>query len=119
MRVVGRRTKKLIVAFHFQFANQAAWECDDCRRAGLEERRRCTWSKAGREAPERIVWARKGAAATRCPKSYITGQSLSWLEDFAVRRRLGFDDVGLLAAREVEAFVILEQQWAGEVRNGS
>ena len=26
------RTKKLIVAFHFEFSNQAGWKCDVCRK---------------------------------------------------------------------------------------
>ena len=37
------RTKKLIVAFHFQFSSQAGWRCDVCRRTGLEKKRRCGW----------------------------------------------------------------------------
>ena len=41
-------TKKLIVAFHFQFANQAGWRCDACRRNGLEKKRRCGWLAARR-----------------------------------------------------------------------
>ena len=31
-RADAARTKKLIVAFHFQFSNQAGWRCDVCRR---------------------------------------------------------------------------------------
>ena len=42
-RAERRRKKKLLVAFHFQFSNQAGWECDACRRSGLEIRRRCGW----------------------------------------------------------------------------
>ncbi len=27
----GRRKKKLLIAFHFQFSSPAAWNCDTCR----------------------------------------------------------------------------------------
>ena len=43
----GRRTKKLLVAFHFQFSNQAGWECDACRRV-----------RPGTEAAMRVAGAR-------------------------------------------------------------
>src|SRR6185369_17928748 len=74
--------KKLLVAFHFQFSNQAGWECDVCRRSGLEVRRRCGWlglSDTGRAAP---VWARKTIAIESCPQSYITAESEGLLEEF-------------------------------------
>ena len=61
VRAVGGREKKLIVAFHFQFSNQAGWECDACRRAGLEVRRRCGWTaRGGRDAGARGVGAEEG-----------------------------------------------------------
>ena len=104
----GRRTKKLLVAFHFQFSNQAGWECDACRKSGLEQKRRCGW--LGLEDDERgpVVWARTGLALTRCPKSSITAESEALVEEFFVRRRLGGMAFAELSARQVEAFVILE-----------
>lgn len=115
MRAVGRRKKKLIVAFHFQFANQAGWECETCRKSGLEKRRRCGWVGEALETPERVVWARKGAASEVCPRSSISGQSMAWLEAFAARKRLGAaEGVAGMAARDVEAFLVLEQEWAAE-----
>ena len=119
MRAVGSRKKKLIAALHFQFSNQAGWECAACRKAGLEIKRRCGWIPRALETPERIVWAKNSAATTVCPKSFITAQSMAWLEDYLVRRKLG------LGAREVEAFLILEQELtevnagAGAVRQDS
>ena len=63
----GGRTKKLMVAFHFQFANQAGWKCDSCRKHGLEKRRRCKRIPcAQREPGESLVWARKGVGTTVC-----------------------------------------------------
>ena len=93
MRVVRRRTKKLIVAFHFQlFSNEAGWKCDACRKAGLEIKRRCGWLE--------------------------TAQSLAWLENFLVHRRLRQSWPETLGARETEAFLILEAECEAEAKNG-
>ncbi len=82
VRVDGRRKKKLVVAFHFQSGNEAAWRCDECRRQGLESRRRCGWLREEQRGPKRIVWARGRVAAEECPKSLVTAQSLEWIEKF-------------------------------------
>ena len=71
------------------------------------------------DASERIVWARKDVALTTCPKSYITAQSSGWLEEFSVRARLGITDIRDLPARDVEAFLILEQQQEEEIRDAA
>src|ERR1035441_2449457 len=84
-RVEPRRTKKLLVAFHFQFSNQAGWECDACRRSGLEVRRRCGWLGLPHDGKGAPVWARKAVAIESCPKSYITAESEGLVEDFLVR----------------------------------
>jgi hypothetical protein len=105
----GRRTKKLTVAFQFLFANQAAWKCDTCRSQGLEKKRRCGWLNFPDES-QRTVWARKGVAVSRCPKSLITGDSLSFIEDYQTRKVLGgLGDVNELPARKADAFILLEQ----------
>ena len=65
----------------------------------------------GKAAP---VWARKTVATESCPKSYITAESEGLVEDFLVRRRLGGMRFEELSARQVEAFLILEQALAGE-----
>ena len=110
----GRRTKKLTVAFHFQFANQAAWRCDDCRSQGLEQKRRCAWRSATSEKP-RTVWARNGIALSACPKSVITGESLAFIEEFQYRRMFGdFGGINNMPARSVDAFCLLEQLMAKE-----
>jgi hypothetical protein len=119
MRVVGYRKKKLIVAFHFYlFSNPAGWKCDACRKAGLQTRRRCGWSAATIQSPERVVWARKGMATTVCPKALITAQSLAWLEEFLVRRKLDQPWPEELRARDAEAFLILEAECEVEARDG-
>jgi len=100
-----------VVAFHFQFANQAGWKCDACRKNGLEIKRRCGWLGL---KPEGVVWARKGVATRSCPKSYVTAESEGLVEEFLVRRRLGETGVEGFSARQVEAFVILNRELRGE-----
>ena len=110
MRPGRHRKKKLIVALHFQFSEQAGWECATCRKAGLETKRRCGWIAAAGRTPERVVWARNRAASTECPKSFISAQSIAWVEAYLVRRKLGQRGIDGLGAREVEAFLILEHE---------
>jgi hypothetical protein len=65
-----------------------------------------------------LVWARKHLAVTSCPKSLITAESETLVEDFLVRRQLGGMVFNELNARQVEAFLILEQALAAERNNG-
>jgi hypothetical protein len=64
-----------------------------------------------------VVWAGQGAATNECPKSFITAQSLAWVEKYCVRRKLRQTGIDRLEAREVEAFLILEHELASEARN--
>jgi len=119
VRLERGRAKKLIVAFHFQFANQAGWKCDDCRKNGLEKRRNCGWLKQRGPAPERPVWIRKHAVAAECPVSYITPQSAAWLEEFTAWKLLGTRPrLDALPAKTVEAFCVLENEYRREVADG-
>jgi|SRR5579862_3455918 len=111
MRVDGRRKKKLVVAFHFQSSNQAAWRCDECRRLGLEERRRCGFLEDARRGPKKLVWARGRVGAEECPKSLVTAQSLEWVEKFLTWKFEGAPRIGELTARDADAFLILEREW--------
>lgn len=117
MRVERCRKKKLIVAFHFQVGNQAAWKCDVCRRNGLEQKRNCGWQKDGAKSPHPIVWARERAALTTCPKSYITPESLVLLEEFHVWKIMGLTNFHRLPARLVDAILVLETELALERKN--
>ncbi len=65
-----------------------------------------------------MVWARGGIALTRCPRSAITAESEAAVEEFLVWRRVGAAAAGELTARQVEAFVILENAMEREKRNG-
>lgn len=51
-----------------------------------------------------------------CPKSLITAESQTTVEEFFVRRRLGLMNEEQLTARQVEAFAILEKELAAEIR---
>ena len=125
MRFERARKKKLLVAFHFQFANRAGWDCGSCRQHGLEEKRRCgflprrvwrtTCYPTGRRT---IIWGRKRVETEECPKSLITGESVALLEEFFVRRRLGMVDSPDMAARKVDAFLILRDEMEREERDG-
>jgi hypothetical protein len=53
-------------------------------------------------------------AIAECPKSYITAESLTWIEEFQVRKLFGFGDVMLLPARAVDAFCTLERESIAE-----
>ena len=115
----GERKKKLIVAFHFQFANPAAWKCDTCRAQRLEGRRRCGYIQPAARGPEKIVWMRAGARVTECPRSLISPDSIAWLESYQAGRTFGFGDIKNLPARTIDAFSILEMELAAEKRDAT
>jgi predicted Ser/Thr protein kinase len=64
------------------------------------------------------VWGRKGTTTEECPKSFITGQSLTWIEEFAARRRLAIPDSLEMEARKLDAFLILQKEMETEIRDG-
>jgi hypothetical protein len=117
MRAQRRRKKKLIVAFHFQFAKQAAWKCDTCRKSGLERKRRCGWLSDFAASPEEVIWARGQIATTSCPISYITPESVALLEEFHAWKLIGAGDMYRLPARVVEALFVLENELRSEKPN--
>jgi hypothetical protein len=114
VRALRGRKKKLIVAFHFHLSNPVGWNCEDCRKAGLESRRRCGWLAGVPAADARPVWARKDVFTVNCPKSVVDAESLGWLEEFTVRKRLGSGAIESLPAKTVDAFLILERLLAAE-----
>lgn len=64
-----------------------------------------------------MVWARQGVSAERCPKSLITAQSQAWLEEYGVWKRLGSPERKELTARQVEAFLLLEDEFQKEAKH--
>lgn len=110
MRTQRGRKKKLIVAFHFQFANRAAWKCDTCRNDGLEVKRRCGWLTTPSLSGPSVVWAREHVATTSCPVSYVTAESQTLLEEFYAWKVLGISDYHDMPTRAAEAIFILENE---------
>jgi hypothetical protein len=110
VRVERSRKKKLVVAFHFQLGNHAAWNCDSCRKSGLEKKRRCGWLAKDADSTLPIVWVRGRVSLATCPTSYITAESLTLLEEVHAWKLCGTGSVYDLPARLVEAIFVLEQE---------
>ena len=118
----GDRKKKLIVAFHFsrseETGNQGAgWNCEQCRRQGLEARRRCGFIAEDKRGPKRVVWTGGAIGIDECPKSYMDPRSLEWLERYFTWRLLGLERREL-TARQAEAFLVIESELRSELTNG-
>ena len=96
--------------------NRAAWKCDECRRSGLEIRRRCGWLGID-EQPGRVVWARGAVATSRCPVSEVSAESIAFIQEFQAWKLFGSVDVFALPARTVEAFFILENELRAEIKS--
>jgi len=77
-------------------------------------KRRCGWLPAARATPRHVVWARRRAATEECPRSFIKGESLAWLEGFYAWKKLGGPPVEQMSARQVQAFLLLERELAAE-----
>jgi hypothetical protein len=66
----------------------------------------------------RPVWARRHLAIEECPRSYITAQSVAWLEAFYAWRLTGRPTLDDVPARLADAFLILEGELMEENRDG-
>lgn len=64
------------------------------------------------------MWARGRVSTTVCPKSYISGDSAAWLEEFHAWRALGKPDLRAMGAREANALMTLENELAREANRG-
>ena len=63
------------------------------------------------------MWARKDVAIETCPKSYITAESQTLVEEYLVRRRVNGIKFSELSARQVEAFLILKKALVTEMND--
>jgi len=70
------------------------------------------------ERGETPVWARNGVAVTTCPVSYLSAQSLAWVEEYVAWKTIGGAGLTRLRARTVEAFCVLESEAAKEAKDG-
>jgi hypothetical protein len=64
------------------------------------------------------VWARRGVAVETCPVSFISAQSLAWIEEYAAWKILRAVSIEQLPARTVEAFFLLEIEMVKEANDG-
>ena len=118
MRANRGGKKKLIVAFHFELGNKAAWKCDTCRKSGLEKKRRCGWLPNEADSIPAIVWGRGKVFLATCPTSYITAESVALLEEFHAWKLVGAGSVYELSARLVEAIFVLEKELRAQNNDG-
>ena len=65
-----------------------------------------------------MIWGRKGHVAHECPKSLISADSLSWLEQYQVWRIHPAQPLTEMDARSAEAFLILEGERLREKAKG-
>lgn len=56
------------------------------------------------------MWTRRQYSTQTCPKSLISGQSRTWLEEYSVWKMFGHGDLWSMPARTVEAFCLLERE---------
>ena len=68
---------------------------------------------------KKLVWARGRVGTEECPKSYVSAQSLEWVEKFLTWKFSGGAVLWDLAARDADAFLILEREWRGERKSNS
>ena len=61
-----------------------------------------------------MVWARKSVRTQACPKSYVTAESLCWLEEFHVWRAGHREGLMNLETRKADAFLLLEAEMERE-----
>ena len=60
------------------------------------------------------MWGRREVAVTQCPKSMITAESISLLDEFNVWKRCG-GDVRAMPARTADAILILDNELRTEM----
>jgi hypothetical protein len=84
----------------------------------LEERRRCGFIAEERRGAKRAVWARGRVATEECPRSLVTPESIEFVELFFMWKRVRVGRWQDLRARELDAFLTIEEEWHAEVANG-
>ena len=70
--------------------------------------RRCGWLTHGEETKGPPIWARNDVVLFTCPKSYVTSESETLVEEFFVRRRMGAIARGLIEANRGSVARLLE-----------
>lgn len=58
-----------------------------------------------------MVWLAGKLGIEQCPVSYVSGESLAWVEDFWAHQALGKpDDLLRWSGRRVDAFLVLKAE---------
>jgi type IV pilus biogenesis protein CpaD/CtpE len=65
------------------------------------------------------VWARHNVSTSQCPKSIISAESLTFLEEFNVWKRFGCGDARRMNARVADAIALLEDEWRRELERSA
>ncbi len=52
-----------------------------------------------------------------CPKSMITAESWTYLEQFGVWKTVGLGPISALPAKQLDALRVLDQEWMTETQN--
>ena len=65
-----------------------------------------------------VVWARRHVSANECPRSYVTAESLGWLEHFYAAKYFGVADMYALRATTVDAICTIESEMNEERKHG-
>ena len=63
------------------------------------------------------MWAKGRVGVDECPKSLVRGESLEYVEKFLVWKFAG-GALDEMTAREVDAFLTLEEEFRRELANG-
>ena len=82
----------------------------------MEKRRRCGWLAPEEAIPPEPVWVKNDLVVFECPKSFVSGQSLVFLDAFAVHKNLGSPIEDHWTARKVDAFLVLTAELTREAR---
>jgi hypothetical protein len=80
--------------------------------------RRCGWLMNQEGECGRPVWGRGEVVLWTCPKSFISAESQTLVEEFLFRRRMGMIDIDNLNAKQAEAFAMLEREFSREMNDG-
>lgn len=76
--------------------------------------RKCAWAFPNEATDKKAVWARKSVTCERCPKSVVTAESLTYLEQFSVWKQLGGQSLWEFDAKAADAMILLDQEWQKE-----
>jgi hypothetical protein len=83
------------------------------------KKRQCGWEESVERRQAKPVWARRNHVVNECPRSYISAESQTLIEQFNVWKLAGGSEFSAWPARVVEAMCILEQELRQEARHGN